>query len=100
MDRIGFHFINPSMNKSVFQRRSKFEVFEELTICKTSKEINICTEFLFLALYFLKITLLSANQNEEIFSCILLQLLLMSVLGINASSKILINTILSISSLC
>ena len=28
------------------------------------------TEFLFLALYLLKIALLSANQNEEIFSCI------------------------------
>ena len=34
------------------------------------------TEFLFLALYFLKIALLSANQSEEIFSCILIILLL------------------------
>ena len=34
------------------------------------------TEFLFLALYFLKIALLSANQNEEIFSCILLSLII------------------------
>ncbi len=36
----------------------------------------MCTEFLFLALYFLKIALLSANQNDEIFSCILLELVL------------------------
>ena len=38
---------------------------------KNLKPKEICTEFHFLALYFLKIALLSANQNEEIFSCIL-----------------------------
>ncbi len=39
-----------------------------------------------MALYFLKITLLSTNQNEEIFSCILLVKYALQIICFNKSS--------------